>query len=90
MPREAYSDQFKRDAVAMYEDHSRVSLKVAVKELGTELGSRGVGWEGVGRLGGRGLDSELGESGCVRVARTLWKLYTLKERSLLVARVQAS
>ena len=34
MPREAYSDQVKRDAVAMYEDHSHVSLKAAVKELG--------------------------------------------------------
>ena len=68
MPREAYSDQFKRDAVAMYEDHSHVSLKAAVKELGTDLGSRGVGWEGVGKLGGRGLDSEQGESGGVRGA----------------------
>lgn len=61
MPREAYSDQVKRDVVAMYEDHSHVSLKAAVKELGTDLGSRGVGWEGVGKLGGRGLDSERGE-----------------------------
>lgn len=26
MPREAYSDQVKRDAVVMYEDHSHVSL----------------------------------------------------------------
>ena len=51
MPREAYSDQVKRDAVAMYEDHSHVSLKAAVKELGTDLGSRGVGWEGVGKQG---------------------------------------
>lgn len=49
MPREAYSDQVKRDVVAMYEDHSHVSLKAAVKELGTALGSRGVGWEGVGK-----------------------------------------
>ena len=79
MPREAYSDQVKRDAVAMYEDHSHVSLKVAVKELGTDLGSRGIGWEGVGKQGGKGLDSEQGESGCVRVARTLGKLGTLKE-----------
>ena len=62
MPREAYSDQVKRDAVAMYEDHSHVSLKAAVKELGTDLGSRGVGWEGVGKLGGRGLGSEQDES----------------------------
>ena len=44
----------------MYEDHSHVSLKAAVKELGTALGSRGAGWEGVGKLGGRGLDSEQG------------------------------
>ncbi len=51
MPREAYSDQVKRDVVAMYEDHSHVSLKAAVKELGTALGSRGVGWEGVGKQG---------------------------------------
>ena len=90
MPREVYSDQIKRDAVAMYEDHSHVSLKAAVKELGTDLGSRGVGWEGVGKQGGRRLDSEQGESGCVRVARTLSKLDTLKERSLLVARLKAS
>jgi len=51
----------------MYEAHSDVSLKAAVKELGTDLGSRGVGWEGVGKLGGKGLDSGQGESGCVRV-----------------------
>ena len=43
MPREAYSDQVKRDAVAMDENHSHVLLKAAVKELGTDLGSRGVG-----------------------------------------------
>ena len=42
MPREVHSDQVKRDAVAMYEVHSDVSLKAAVKELGTDLGSRGV------------------------------------------------
>lgn len=90
MLREAYSNQVKRDAVAIYEDHSHVSLKAAVKELGTDLGSRGFGWEGVGKLGGRGLNSEQGESGCVRVERTLWKLDTLKERSLLVAGLQAS
>lgn len=51
MPREAYSDQVKRDAVAMDENHSHVLLKAAVKELGTDLGSRGVGWEGVGKQG---------------------------------------
>ena len=41
------------------------------RSWGADLGSRGVGWEGVGKQGGKGLDSEQGESGCVRVARTL-------------------
>ena len=90
MLREAYSNQVKRDAVAIYEDHSHVSLKAAVKELGTDLGSRGFGWEGVGKLGGKGLDSGQGESGCIRVARTLWRLDALEGRSLLVARLKAS
>lgn len=45
---------------------------------------------GVGKLGGKGLDSGQSESGCIRVARTLWRLDALEGRSLLVARLKAS
>lgn len=34
MPRKVYSDQFKRDAVAMYENNPDVSLKVVSEDLG--------------------------------------------------------
>ena len=34
MPRKVYSDQFKRDAVAMYENDPHLSLKAAAEDLG--------------------------------------------------------
>ena len=34
MPRKVYSDQFKRDAVAMYENDPHLSLKAAAEVLG--------------------------------------------------------
>ena len=34
MPRKVYSDQFKRDAVAMYENDPHVSLNAAAADLG--------------------------------------------------------
>ena len=34
MPRKVHSDQFKRDAVAMYENNPDVSLKVVSEDLG--------------------------------------------------------
>ena len=34
MPRKVYSDQFKRDAVAMYENDPHLSLKAAAQDLG--------------------------------------------------------
>ena len=34
MPRKVYSDQFKRDAVAMYENDPQVSLNAAAAGLG--------------------------------------------------------
>ena len=34
MPRKVYSDQFKRDAVAMYENDPQVSLNAAAADLG--------------------------------------------------------
>ena len=53
MPREAYSDQVKCDAVAMYEGHSHVSLKAAVKELGPTSVAEG--------LAGRASASKAGQ-----------------------------
>ena len=34
MPRKVYSDQFKRDAVAMYENDPHLSLKAVAEDLG--------------------------------------------------------
>lgn len=39
MPRKSYTEEFKRDAVAMYEDTDGVSLNSVAHDLGVNRGS---------------------------------------------------